>query len=98
MRAVHCSEPNGQLCFIACANAADSAAVCGVLTHFTQSLRRRTGQGLIGIKGISFSAGRPTWPRLDQRHRSARSTMPARTGFRSTYRSNFVRDVKRCRT
>ena len=82
--AVQASEPKGRPCDSDRCNAASSFAVCGRFTHATQSLRRPTGHSAIGTSGTSGAAGWWSWPRLDHRHASARRTMPARTGLRST--------------
>jgi len=79
----HASSPKGQLRRMQSRKAFNSASVCGSLTQVSQR------RGNVGSAGWVSQHGQAEdlWPRAQaepQRHISARSTNPERTGFRST--------------
>ena len=85
---VQFSLPKGRLRRIESRIASASASVIGALTNSVQSPRRSISSAVIWG---TFSVAACGEPRLDQGQSSARATNPARSGFRSTYRTSVMR-------
>jgi hypothetical protein len=79
------SSPNGQLRRMQFRSTCNWASVCGSFTHSSHDRGSAGSRGATSQHGATPAVGRRAQAE-PHRHRSARSTNRARTGFRSTYR------------